>query len=48
MGKCGMGVGEIFWFLIDKLWERELLMNQKSIIPTISKYKKNDMISLIF
>ena len=33
-------MGEIFWFLIDKLWEREILMNQKSVIPNIGKYKK--------
>ena len=33
-------MGEIFWFLIDKLWEREFLMNQKSIFIKKENIKK--------
>ena len=34
-------MSQTFWFLIDKLWERELLMNLKSIFIKNENIKKN-------
>jgi len=33
-------MSKIFWLIIDKLWEREILMNQKSIFIKKENIKK--------